>query len=57
MGCNGDRTRENKNPLHFPTSETILTEEENINYERLEHVLFIKPREVTNCVLQDKSFH
>lgn len=55
MGCKADRTRE-KSHLLFPTSETILKEEENINQERLEHVLFIKPRQVTNCVLQAKSF-
>lgn len=53
MGCKGDRTREKKSS--FPTSKMILKEEENINYERLEHILFIKPRQVTNCVLQVKS--
>lgn len=55
MGCKGDTTRE-KCHLHFPTSKTILKEEENINYERLDHVLFIKPRQVTSFVLQGKSF-
>lgn len=30
MGCKADRTRE-KSHLLFPTSETILKEEENIN--------------------------
>lgn len=55
MGCKGDRTRK-KSHLHFPTFEAILKKEENINYERLEHILFIKPTQVTNCVLQDKSF-
>lgn len=54
MGCKGDRTREKKSS--FPTSKMILKEEENTNYERLEHILFIKPRQVTNCVLQGKSF-
>lgn len=53
MGCKGDRTREKSN-LHFPTFEAIV--KENINYERLEHILFIKPTQVTNCVFQDKSF-
>lgn len=52
MGWKGDRTREKKVIFIF---QLLKWKEENINYERFEHILFIKPRLVTNCVLQDKS--